>query len=384
MVKLNILVLHSTFLPDYTGSSIRLYNLLSRVPYNLSVITPNRKVNGEYFKLKSERIQNIEIKRVPSFSQDPIWKLPVLKQYYHQKMIFNETKRMHFDIIQSRSIYPYMESAYRQHRKFNKPLIIEAHPTEDINSFYSFYLFKVLKILKSASHIITLTNSLKKWVQDQYEITEEKISVINNGVNNEKFKPQDSHLNESLKEKLGNPEKIVMYAGYLDGINGMDMLIKSAISIIESNHQISFVFMGQGPYCDEIHKLSNDYPQIKVIPTVNHDLMPQYYQLSDVFVIPRPSNISSELITPLKLLEAMSTESVVLGSNVGGITEVIKNEKNGYLFEKGNFDSFKNSLITALESNNSKIAKNARKTILNQYSWDKSAEKLKNVYDLIT
>ena len=277
-----------------------------------------------------------------------------------------------------------MESAYRQHKKFNKPFIIEAHPTEDINSFYSFYLFKVLKILKSASHIITLTSSLKKWVQDQYELTEDKISVINNGVDSEKFKPQDSHLNESLKEKLGNPEKIVMYAGYLDSINGMDMLIKSAPSIIENNPQISFVFMGQGPYCDEIHKLSMDYPQIKLISTVNHDLMSSYYQLSDVFVIPRPSNISSELITPLKLLEAMSTESVVLGSNVGGIKEVIENKKNGYLFEKGNFDSFKNSLITALESNNSKIAKNARKTILNQYSWDKSAEKLKNVYDKLS
>ena len=277
-----------------------------------------------------------------------------------------------------------METAYKLHKKFNKPLLIEVHPTEGINIFYKFYLFKVLKILKSASHIITLTNSLKKWVQDQYEITEEKISVINNGVDSEKFKPRNSSLNESLREKLGNPEKIVMYAGYLDSINGMDLIIKSLPFIIEDNPQISFVFMGHGPYYNEIYKLSMDYPQIKLIPTVNHDLMPNYYQLADVFVIPRPSNISSELITPLKLLEAMSTKSVVLGSNVGGINEVIKNERNGYLFEKGDSVSFKNSLITALESNNSKIAKNARKTILNQYSWDKSAEKLKNVYDLIT
>ncbi len=55
--------------------------------------------------------------------------------------------------------------------------------------------------------------------------------------------------------------------------------------------------------------------------------MPDYYFTSDIFIIPRPSTISSELVTPLKLLEAMSMESVVLGSNVGGISEVITSEK---------------------------------------------------------
>ncbi|MGF7117957.1 glycosyltransferase family 4 protein [Methanobacterium oryzae] len=381
---MNILVLHNTFLPDYTGSSIRLYNLLSRVPYNMSVLTPEKKVNGEYFKLKEEKIKNIRVKRASALSPDSIWKWHVLRYYYHEKKIFNSSKKEHFDIIQSRSLPPYIVSAYKLHKKFNKPFLVEVHPNEsDVNSFYMFYIFKILKVLESASHVITLTNSLKKWIHDQYGITEEKISVINNGVDSEKFKPQTPHLIEPMREKLGNPEKIVMYAGYLDSINGINMLTELMPSIVEDNPQISFIFMGHGPFYDRIHKLSMDYNQIKLIPTVNHDLMPYYYQLSDVFIIPRPSTISSELVTPLKLLEAMSTGSVVLGSDVGGIKEVIKNEKNGYLFEKGNSNSFKDCLITALKSDNSKIAKNARKTILNEYNWDKSAQKLKNAYDII-
>lgn len=380
---MNIFVLHNTFLPDYTGSSIRLSNLLFRVPYDITVLTPDKKVNGDYFKIKDEKIRNIKVKRVSTMSQSSIWRLPVMRHYYHEKRIFNSSKKEHFDIVQSRSLSPYIESAYKLHKKFNKPLLVEAHPNEDINSLYLFYIFKVLKVLKSASHVITLTNSLKRWLHEQHGINEEKISVINNGVDSEKFKPQNPNLNESLREKLGNPEKIVMYAGYLDSINGIDMLTELIPSIIGDNPQTSFIFMGHGPFYDKIHKLSMNYNQIKLIPTVNYDLMPHYYQLSDVFIIPRPSTISSELITPLKLLEAMSTGSIVLGSDVGGISEVIKNGKNGYLFEKGNPDSFKDYLVTALETDNSKIAKNARETILNEYSWDKSAEKLKNVYDQI-
>lgn len=387
MTKLNILVLHNTFLPDYAGSSIRLYNLLSRIPsnYNISVLTPEKKMNGEYFASKYEKIQNIGVKRVSALSPSSIWKLPLMRYYYHEKEIFDASKKENFDIIQSRTTAPYIISAYKLHKKFNKPFLVEAHPHENNNlvGLYTSYIMKKLDIFKSASHVITLTDSLKKWLQNQHNISKEKITVIKNGVDTEKFRPRDSHLNESLREKFGNPEKIVMYAGYLDNINGMDMLIKTLPSLVENSPQISFIFMGHGPFYNEIHKLSMDCSQINLIPTAVHDLMPYYYQLSDVFIIPRPSNVSSELVTPLKLLEAMSTGSVVLGSDVGGINEVIQDGKNGYLFEKDNYESFKNNLITVLESDNSKIAKNARKTILNGYNWNKSAEILKNVYDYL-
>jgi glycosyltransferase involved in cell wall biosynthesis len=87
------------------------------------------------------------------------------------------------------------------------------------------------------------------------------------------------------------------------------------------------------------------------------------------------------LITPLKLLEALSMGNIVLGSDVGGIKEVIKNGANGYLYEKDNPKSFRDTLIKALESENTKISKNARQTVLKEYNWDNSARKLKDLYD---
>lgn len=103
--------------------------------------------------------------------------------------------------------------------------------------------------------------------------------------------------------------------------------------------------------------------------------------MCDAFVIPRPSTISAETVTPLKLLEAMAMEKPVLGSNVGGISEVIKHCENGYLYEKGNMESFKKTLLDVLDGDNSQIGKNARKTVAENYTWEKSAKILQKVYE---
>lgn len=375
------MVLHNTFLPEYGGSSIRAHNLLSRIPYNIHVITPDKKSNGESFRLKHEKFNHINVKRVNALSPNSIWKLPLFRYFYHEKIMFNSVKREHFDLIQSRNMPPYIFAAYKSSTKNNKPLIIEAHPIASKRFQYYTQIMNIKKIFKSAKHVISLTDSLKKWVTEQYQIPEEKITVIKNGVDNDNFKPQNSNRIRYLREKLGNPEKIVMYAGYFDEVNGLGMILNIIPSILKDNPHITFLFIGQGPYFQQIEKMSKKYPQIKLLTSVKHESMSLYYQTSDLFIIPRPSTISSELVTPLKLLEAMSTESIVLGSDVGGIKDVVKNGANGYLYKKDNPKSLQNSLIEAIEKDNNEIGKNARKTILTEYNWDKSAKKLKNIYD---
>lgn len=377
---MRILFLHNTFLPDYGGSSIRAYNLLSRIPYNITVITPDKKSNGDYFKLKREKINNICVKRVNALSPGSFWKLPIFRYFYHEKTIFNYAEKEEFDIIQSRSMPPYIFSAHKLSKKNNKPLIVEAHPIASKRFQYYSRFMDIINIFKSANHVISLTNSLKRWIVEKYQIPEKNITVIKNGVDNNYFKPQNPYKIESLKEKLGNPEKIVMYAGYFDKVNGLGMVLKTIPSILQENPRINFIFIGHGPYYKQIEKISKIYSQIKLLSTVKHEFMPLYYQTSDLFIIPRPSTLSSELISPLKLLEAMSMKSIVLGSDVGGIKEIINNGENGYLYEKDNDQSFKNALIHAIENNNKKIGENARKTILKEYNWNKSAEKLKNIY----
>jgi len=156
-------------------------------------------------------------------------------------------------------------------------------------------------------------------------------------------------------------------------------------SIFEERPDTSFVFIGHGPEENKIVTLSEKYPQVRFLSMVHYSEMPVYYQMCDVLVIPRPSTISSETVTPLKLAEAMAMEKPVLGSNVGGITEMIRHGENGYLFKKGDGGSFTRTLAEVLDDKNTQVGKNARKTIVeNNYTWDKSAEILQRVYEGLT
>jgi len=276
-------------------------------------------------------------------------------------------------------------------RKFNKPFILELHGLSQessagvFRSVKTWYIEQVdRKLLRHCDHIITLTQSLREWLISSYKLPESKITVIPNGADIEQFSPRNDLKvkAEELREKLGVNGKIIMYAGCMDRINGMEDLARVIPQIIQERQDICFLFIGQHPEEKRLIALFGEYPQkVKFLSTVPYDEMPIYYQLCDVFVIPRPSTISAETLTPLKLLEVMAVGKPVLGSNVGGITEVIKHRGNGYLFEKGNMKNFKETLLEALDVDNRQIGKNARKTVVENYTWDKSAEILRRVYE---
>jgi glycosyltransferase involved in cell wall biosynthesis len=63
------------------------------------------------------------------------------------------------------------------------------------------------------------------------------------------------------------------------------------------------------------------------------------------------------------------------------MSEIIVNGENGYLYQKNNLNSFIKTLYIALDSSDNKIGKNARRTVVENYRWDKSANILRRVYE---
>ena len=392
-VNLRILHLHSRFFPEYSGTTTRLYNILSELPDEILLIASDKRINGDIIELKEEDFNNIRVKRVslePAkiYMKTPIHYIHTL--YQKPKILVNATKSEQFDIIHAHNSSLFAQAAKRLSRKSNKPFIIELHaPPGDViglkNAIFNLAYFERenRKLLKSCNWIIVLTQAQKNSICSKYKISKGKITVVPNGADINKFTPKEEYKKkaEEIKERLDLFDNVVMYAGYMDRINGMIDLAKVIPSIITKKPDTSFVFIGHGPEEDKILALSKKYPQVKFLPMVHYDEMPIYYQMCDLFIIPRPSTISAETVTPLKLLEVMAMEKPVLGSDVGGIAEVIKHEENGYLFEKGNMESFKKTLLGVLDMDNNQIGKNARKTIAENYTWDKSAKILQKVYE---
>ena len=82
---------------------------------------------------------------------------------------------------------------------------------------------------------------------------------------------------------------------------------------------------------------------------IPHDIIPEYYSMIDICIFPRTRTVETELVTALKPLEAMASGKAIIGSNVGGIQELISEGKTGILFEAGSTDDLARKCLTLIE-----------------------------------
>jgi glycosyltransferase involved in cell wall biosynthesis len=115
---------------------------------------------------------------------------------------------------------------------------------------------------------------------------------------------------------------------------------------------------------------------------VKHDDIKKYYSIVDAFVYPRISKRITELVTPLKPLESMAMEKIVLGSDVGGIKELVTNGQTGFLFEKENVDDLVDKMLYIAQNLSSldPMRKNARKYVVEERNWFKICHRYLNIY----
>jgi glycosyltransferase involved in cell wall biosynthesis len=123
---------------------------------------------------------------------------------------------------------------------------------------------------------------------------------------------------------------------------------------------------------------------VSYLGRVRHEDVERYYSILDVLVYPRRSLRITELVTPLKPLEAMALGKAVLGSNVGGIRELIEPEVNGLLFEPDEVDDFCQQASRLLHDAElrSRLGRSARARVCQESDWKKVTELYRNVYEV--
>jgi glycosyltransferase involved in cell wall biosynthesis len=116
---------------------------------------------------------------------------------------------------------------------------------------------------------------------------------------------------------------------------------------------------------------------------VPHDDVGRYYDLIDVLVYPRRSMRLTELVTPLKPLEAMAQGRLVLASNVGGHRELVRDGETGFLFPANDADALARAIATALSCRHDwpRIAANARRFVETERNWTASVARYEPVYE---
>ena len=235
------------------------------------------------------------------------------------------------------------------------------------------------KIVASSDRIIASTRHEYSSLVSLYQADQDRIRVVPAGVDLDMFQPGDQRR---ARGKLGlNGERIVLYVGRMDAIKGLDVLIHSVASM-ETPCNLKVLVIGgskQDREFNKAQKLVNALEvadKIDLLGTLEHELLPLYYQAADVCVV--PSYYES---FGLVALESMACGTPVVASRVGGLQTVVKDNQSGYLVPWHCPDAFAGRLEMLLTSDSLRksLGKQARE-LAKRLSWKATASSIVDVY----
>lgn len=218
-------------------------------------------------------------------------------------------------------------------------------------------------------------------------IPAEKLFHVPNGVDANQFSPVERDT--GLAEKLGLKDDIVFgFFGSLYRYEGIAWLVEALSELRSRGNRFQFVIIGAGedatPIRDAIQKYhAEEY--IRALPRVLHEEIKKYYSVVDVMVFPRLSVRLTEMVTPLKPLEAMSLQKAVLASDVGGQRELLEDEKTGLLFRAGSVVDFceKAERLVRSAELRKQLGERGREAVLRNWDWKQIALRYQRIYDFV-
>jgi len=196
-------------------------------------------------------------------------------------------------------------------------------------------------VAQRADAVVGIAHSILDDLQSR-GVSADKLFHVPNGVDVSRFAPvvRDNALAASLGL---NGAPTLGFIGTLFPWEGIAWLVRAAKQLHARGTPFKLVIIGDGADANELKKSireNNAGSYVSFLGRVSHEQVERYYSVMDIMVYPRRSVRLTELVTPLKPLEAMALGKAVLGSSVGGIRELIANDETGMLFEPENIEDF--------------------------------------------
>jgi len=307
--------------------------VMAPVPY-----FPKWKISHrwEYSQVcKREVIENLDIRHpryfiTPKFGMPFYGYLMTASLYPAIKMI---QKKFDFDVIDSHYVYPDGFAAVQIGRILKIPVTITARGS-DINLFSKFYTIRPLlrNCLNNADQIITVSQNLKDTILD-LRIPSEKIHVIPNGVDSDRFHPIPQ---TTARKRLGLPQdiKIVLSVGNLVELKGFDILIKSIKKLrdVDGYHDLMLIIVGEGDRREHLERMIDALELTDIVSlkgNIQNKELYQWYNAANLFCL-----ASSREGWPNVILESLACGTPVVATHVGGIPEILTSRQIGFICDR--------------------------------------------------
>jgi glycosyltransferase involved in cell wall biosynthesis len=221
-------------------------------------------------------------------------------------------------------------------------------------------------------------------------ISANQISVVPNAVDRsllsgDEMRPGD----EQLRRHLRISGKVVLgFIGSFYSYEGLDLLLKAAARLRERHASFSVLLVGGGPDEARLRRLTSEYHLEECVHfagRVHHSEVSRYYRLIDILVFPRRRMRLTDLVTPLKPLEAMAQSKPVLASDVGGHRELIRDGETGFLFPAGDDAALAARLeeLIANPERRAHVAQQGHRYVAAERTWDRLTDIYAAIYERI-
>jgi PEP-CTERM/exosortase A-associated glycosyltransferase len=239
--------------------------------------------------------------------------------------------------------------------------------------------------LSRADQVTTICEGLHRDIVSR-GISPEKVTVIPNAVDTLSFhasSPPDAELRRSLGL---DGTTVLGFVGSFYGYEGLDLLIDALKILLPTRPQTKLLLVGGGPEEANLKaKTKEQGLQVNVVfaGRVAHDQVQRYYDLIDLLVYPRRAMRLTDLVTPLKPLEAMAQGRVLIASDVGGHLELIRDRETGFLFRAGDIVQLAATIDKVLDCQPDwpRVRAAGRRFVENERTWARSVARYSDVYE---
>lgn len=402
---MNICMLTSFFLPTIGGVENHVYHLskeLQKAGHNVTIVHTCFDIESNGEKSKVEYVDNLEVHRIyigvmkfklsipvfsniNSYANGFLRKIrPVLYSGRIANYILELNLKKKFDIIHQHDFISNIFTTKRLSKYF--PIILTNHTGEYLLlEKYKITRMFIPFILSHLSYLIGPSKDLA-----QVACMEENAVYITNGCDINHFKPLTALEIEKKKIALNLPQdkKLILCARRWAPTKGVIYLVQAIKNIISEYKDAVFLISGNDYYgypdyvnsVMEIIRNDNISKNIILLGDIPYNKMAAYDQVADIVVLP-----SLLEATSLSGLEAMSCGKPLIGSNVGGIPEIVDEGITGILVPKCNSNKLAEAICYLLKNDEvrEKMGKAARIKTEQEFSWKVIADKTENVYEKV-
>ncbi len=299
-------------------------------------------------------------------------------------------------VIHAASDYLNALPALMAARKLGAPFVYEVRgpwesgevpksPTPPASDRFNLVRDLEIRVAREADVVLVLTEGLRSELAKR-GVAPEAISLVPDCVDAQKFSGLER--DRKLEEALGLRGCCVIgFIGSMVGYEGLDDLVGATAALAAEGRSLALLAVGEDCMA-QVREAASRFPDLRFVAPgrMPPDDVRSYYSLVDIAAFPHRSAPATEIVAPLKPLEAMAMSKAVVASNVAAIAETVRHEETGLLFQKGDATALRSALARAVDDPElrQRLGRAGRSFVERERSWTVAGRLIGGIYDRLT